>query len=1838
MEGSDGSMAGATSNAPSAAATAAVLHRERDLPPAFDGGDPSAFKRYERDLALWQFETDLPEAKHGVKMLRQLTGPARAAADELSVEQITSSSGSRLILEKLKEHFSPYLESALPRAFEKAIYAEHRKPRESLQDYVIRMDGAFKDLKDEGIALNDVVKGYVIFRHASLTQVQEDQLTTWSAGSYEREKIIKGLRKLEKISRDQKNKSYVVAEDGDDVKEMEDSYGMFGDDDDQDYVWIGEGDLNDIYEESDLQEALATYQEVRRAIREQRNSRGAWHKGKGKDQRRGTGPFRQRGDAGARRVHVDMLKLRTKCARCGQIGHWAKECTGQPDAYAKSKAESSRGSTLGSSMSGKSGFFSAQVDEKAASFWLDRHGKFCEPVLGDFLKNKNHQQSAPFCGISTLPQHGVVDTAAQSGLIGKEALDRLQINLGGHGLKVVWKDKKAQARGVGGPAQVVGVADIPLGIGGVCGVLECTVVQEDVPLLLPIRLLRDLEVLIDLAQHELTVRKFGVKVPLHTMPSGHATIAITEFGEKGWKLPIEAQQAGLKEEEFLTSPLSGPAMFGASFQEGFNDRPNSKSSLLHDSAMQCASFGVGGREHGALCGLDQCATALASSGQSSAESRQGKECSRGRGRGIALRWLCCWIMAASSIPTAGAQHIQDSCSIHTLTDAFKQARGVCTADSARSVCGPQEVCQEAHPRSGGVQSPTEVIGGSGQRVWQGSMVPGVSCSLESLHNSADGQEEHNNSSSEGCSSQLQQCSISHEQPIPDTTRGHEASGSALCMSATSNQAHSQEGGTHKGDALLPMPQADVSDVCMGGGSEDRKATAEHGSHGATPGHGGDPSDEAGAEKQGGATEGSDCRAQSSEGDGKGCSCRGNHTAAGSNAGAEEATLSPDTAHAAASTLDDGSGRRGTYGKGIPGSNVPAGSCRTDSRTDQGDGEATEWSVRKPQDEERQDRDDAPWMSPILSQEQHNTALICQLRHEGSTEAGPVKPGFWRRGPEGAKEYEPGILPDTYGPGRFVGVLEEPPDEDYLDEAEGTLKRGCRKRLTRAMKQVRIGEVYSEPRVTKQAEAQGIQSAGAYDLKNGYDFTKASDRERCFRKLEAEDPDVLVISPPCGPFSILQEWNYRRMPLKKAVVMLQEGVQHLNFAMRLYEWQVRRGKVALFEHPKGARSWHEPRVERCRKLPGVQLVDADQCQFGLRVKEHEELNKKPTRFMVNSTAIAEQLSRQCPGEHKHQALTSGRAKAAEEYTPALCQAIIQGAQQHASSQVVLVEEDEGEDLEDALDRELEGDEETQAIGRMKPTTDEEVEDEDQGIKQLACAVTPQEKKLIHKLHQNLGHPARDDFCRALRMGRARDEVLEYVKKEYECQLCKQHSRPKPARPAAISQTYEPNKVVGIDVVFFPGISSKEQVPVLNITDWGSCYQTLERLEGMSSEQVWQAFQRSWCRVFSMPEVLVVDQGREFLGEFARKAGEHGALIRNIGARAPWQNGRTERHGGIAKEMFIKMMDQVTPRSPDEWQQCLHQVEAAKNRMFHRSGFSPAQRQLGQNTRIPGSLMADDKIDASMLRAGAAADVRRSLEIRDAAMQAFIKFHAQASISRAARAQTRKTTVFLPGEVVYVYRKPLPRKRDSRITTRPMWCGPGSVIMTEGRNAWISMRGELWKCALEQVRKATGEEEEALGLLKDEFEELKEDMKRRPSKRGFKDITSWEFPPMEEEDEEPSAVRRRLMEEEQQTEGTEEAKQGTVSEPYSPSAGNDGNFEEPPSANSTPQHRLKSPASEEPPEIPQPIPSPVMEQATRATLQNERLDGTIPSTQSAKMFEPVRGRIERMRWRPYEERSK
>ena len=418
---------------------------------------------------------------------------------------------------------------------------------------------AFKELADEGVALSDEVKGYVIYRQAALNATQEDQVVTWTQGKYTREEIVKALRKLEKVQKD-KSKSYITEENEALV------YDATPEDDDEEadleqYVFIGEGDLDKIYEEEDLQHALATYQQVRRAIRDQKNQRGyagSFKGGKsyGKGFRFGGGSQEGR----PKKIHIEHLKLRTRCARCGSIGHWAKECNRPMDDYARQKSgapSSSAGvsntskSYMSSSMKGQSGF--CVVNEEGGEHF---HVWSNPLTLGECMASKNETPRASFVGLSTEAQCGVVDTAAQNGLIGKNAFDRLEEALHRKGLRVVWSQKKGLARGVGGDAVSIGVAEIPLGIGGVNGILEATVITDDVPLLIPVNLLTDLHAKIDLKDEVISLQRFGCEVRMKRLPSGHFSIPIMHYDSTGWKAPSEAVDMGRQTKDFCVDPTS----------------------------------------------------------------------------------------------------------------------------------------------------------------------------------------------------------------------------------------------------------------------------------------------------------------------------------------------------------------------------------------------------------------------------------------------------------------------------------------------------------------------------------------------------------------------------------------------------------------------------------------------------------------------------------------------------------------------------------------------------------------------------------------------------------------------------------------------------------------------------------------------------------------------------------------------------------------------------------------------------------------------------------------------------------------------------------------------------------------------------------------------------------------------------------------------------------------------------------------------------------------------------------------------------------------------------------
>jgi hypothetical protein len=225
---------------------------------------------------------------------------------------------------------------------------------------------------------------------------------------------------------------------------------------------------------------------------------------------------------------------------------------------------------------------------------------------------------------------------------------------------------------------------------------------------------------------------------------------------------------------------------------------------------------------------------------------------------------------------------------------------------------------------------------------------------------------------------------------------------------------------------------------------------------------------------------------------------------------------------------------------------------------------------------------------------------------------------------------------------------------------------------------KVSEMYSPPRVTAAADkfpGMNIKGLKAFDLStknpNGvpWDFGQASHRAMARRICSADNPDWIIGSPPCTPFSILNRGlNYPKMDPAEVKRRIAEGRVHLAFCAQLYKDQISRGKHFLHEHPASASSWWEPEIAAIQSLSRVYTCVGHMCQYGMTSKDAfgvEGHVLKPTRWMSTSAQMLSRLSKRCPhrgGEgqsHRHVHLTNGRAAGAAIYPPQLCLEILRG---------------------------------------------------------------------------------------------------------------------------------------------------------------------------------------------------------------------------------------------------------------------------------------------------------------------------------------------------------------------------------------------------------------------------------------------------------------------------------------------------------------------------------------------------------------------------------------------------
>lgn len=211
--------------------------------------------------------------------------------------------------------------------------------------------------------------------------------------------------------------------------------------------------------------------------------------------------------------------------------------------------------------------------------------------------------------------------------------------------------------------------------------------------------------------------------------------------------------------------------------------------------------------------------------------------------------------------------------------------------------------------------------------------------------------------------------------------------------------------------------------------------------------------------------------------------------------------------------------------------------------------------------------------------------------------------------------------------------------------------------------------------------------------------------------------------------------------------------------------------------------------------------------------------------MNSEEIKRAVERKCDRTHFHVPTMCGLPVKAQEYPHDFCKAVIQGLKKQlkkdggheeeilsvlaAEEEEEEPEDDEEKGLEEALDQEMEAEERRKMRGEEEPQ----------------YSVTQEEKKSILKLHKGLGHPQKNEFVRFMRAARIRGELVRWAYKEFQCPACEAKPKPKANRPAAIPRTYQPCRVLGLDLIFLPEVGGGRLFPALSTVDWGSNYQHL-----------------------------------------------------------------------------------------------------------------------------------------------------------------------------------------------------------------------------------------------------------------------------------------------------------------------------------------------------------------------------------------------------------------------------
>ena len=282
-------------------------------------------------------------------------------------------------------------------------------------------------------------------------------------------------------------------------------------------------------------------------------------------------------------------------------------------------------------------------------------------------------------------------------MTGKSELEKVTKYLAHYGLQPVWLGLSSIiAKGVGG-ATTVGCCKLPIALGGICGTLKVAVVQQSLPLLLPVTLCSTLQMHLcmgkcPVAHWKALERSSAVTV----LQSGHLAVEVFAFPKSGWQKSASSKVSHVYHTAILdqgwtnspSHPRPDPAHARCSSNAGAR-----KTSENQDGMQWWSVFTAGTAGLASLGGCSEQGAAGYVHGQSHQECAEEAACSCDPSSYPKSTWV-------GSNP---AQHSSSNLGYYAATDPLPH-------------CGQQGTTHRAAPKSGqGWQSTTRGMQTSGSR-------------------------------------------------------------------------------------------------------------------------------------------------------------------------------------------------------------------------------------------------------------------------------------------------------------------------------------------------------------------------------------------------------------------------------------------------------------------------------------------------------------------------------------------------------------------------------------------------------------------------------------------------------------------------------------------------------------------------------------------------------------------------------------------------------------------------------------------------------------------------------------------------------------------------------------------------------------------------------------------------------------------------------------------------------------------------------------------------------------------------------------------------------------------